>query len=85
MFLSHRFLNFIFLFVLVLPVAALAEEKQPSMGEKLLDRFLTESEYMSADFKQTLRADDNEVLQESKGHFYLELCRAISAGNCFQR
>ena len=71
MFLYPRFLNFIFLFVLALPATALAEEKQPSMGEKLLDRFLTESEYMSADFNQTLRADDNEVLQESKGHFYL--------------
>ncbi|MCK5263000.1 MAG: outer membrane lipoprotein chaperone LolA [Gammaproteobacteria bacterium] len=40
-------------------------------GEKLLERFLIQSKTMSADFVQTLRAEDNEVLQESKGHFYL--------------
>jgi len=71
MFLYPRFLNFIFLFMLTLPATALAEEKQPSMGERLLDRFLSESAYMSADFKQTLRTDGNDVLQASKGHFYL--------------
>ena len=37
----------------------------------MFERFLTQSKTMSADFVQTLRADDNEVLQESKGHFYL--------------
>ena len=58
--------RFIFLLVLVFPVMALAGE-----GEQLLERFLMQSKTMSADFIQTLRTDDNEVLQESKGHFYL--------------
>jgi len=63
----HRyFLNSIFWSVLVLPVSVLAGE-----GELLLERFLSQSKTMSADFVQTLRADDNEVLQESKGRFYL--------------
>ncbi|MCK4705788.1 MAG: outer membrane lipoprotein chaperone LolA [Gammaproteobacteria bacterium] len=61
-----RFLNLTFLFVLALPVTVMAGE-----GERLLEHFLTQSKTMSADFVQTLRADDNEVLQESKGHFYL--------------
>ncbi|MDH5388192.1 MAG: outer membrane lipoprotein chaperone LolA [Gammaproteobacteria bacterium] len=52
--------------MLVLPVSVLAGE-----GELLLERFLSQSKTMSADFVQTLRADDNEVLQESKGRFYL--------------
>ena len=65
-FLHNRFFNFIFLFLLAFPVTVLAEE-----GERLLDHFLTQSKTMSADFVQTLRTDDNEVLQESKGHFYL--------------
>lgn len=65
-FLQNRFFNFIFLFLLAFPVTVLAGE-----GERLLDHFLTQSKTMSADFVQTLRTDDNEVLQESKGHFYL--------------
>ena len=63
----HRyFLNSIFLSALIFPISVLAGE-----GELLLERFLSQSKTMSADFVQTLRADDNEVLQESKGHFYL--------------
>lgn len=65
-FLQNCFFNFIFLFLLAFPVTVLAGE-----GERLLDHFLTQSKTMSADFVQTLRTDDNEVLQESKGHFYL--------------
>ena len=59
-----RFLNLIFLFVF--PATLWAGE-----GERLLERFLSQSKTMSANFVQTLRTDDNEVLQESKGHFYL--------------
>ena len=58
--------RFIFLSVLFFPVAVQAGE-----GEQLLERFLVQSKTMSADFVQTLRTDDNEVLQESKGRFYL--------------
>ena len=61
-----RFLNLVFLLFFVLPVAVSAGE-----GERLLDHFLKGSKTMSASFVQTLRADDNEILQESKGHFYL--------------
>jgi outer membrane lipoprotein carrier protein len=63
---SSRLLKLIFLCLLIFPATVLAGE-----GERLLERFLKESRTMSADFKQTLRADDNEVLQESEGHFYL--------------
>lgn len=62
---------YLFFLVLALPVASLAEEKQQGEGERLLDQFLTKSKTMSADFMQTLRTDDNDVLQESKGRFYL--------------
>ncbi len=55
-----------FLVVLTLPISALAGE-----GQRLLERFLQGSKTVSANFVQTLRADDNEVLQESKGQFYL--------------
>ena len=58
--------RFVFLSVLFFPVAVQAGE-----GEQLLERFLVQSKTMSADFVQTLRTDDNEVLQESKGRFYL--------------
>lgn len=38
----------------------------------LLDRFLTDTQTMSATFKQTLKADDGRLLQESAGVFYLQ-------------
>lgn len=60
----HRY--FIFLLVVVFPSMTLAGE-----GERLLEQFLTQSKTMSADFVQTLRTEDDDVLQESKGHFYL--------------
>ncbi len=65
-FLPLRFSNLVFLALLALPFTVQAGE-----GERLLERFLKESKTMSADFQQTLRADDNEVMQQSKGHFYL--------------
>ena len=48
-------------------------------GRVLLDRFLTETQTMSANFKQTLKSSDGELLQESAGSFYLQ--RAVSPGN----
>lgn len=38
----------------------------------LLDRFLTETQTMSANFTQTLKAADGKLLQESAGQFYLQ-------------
>lgn len=41
-------------------------------GERLLDKFLTETKTLSADFTQTLRTNEGEVLQETSGKFYLK-------------
>lgn len=41
-------------------------------GRALLDRFLTETQTMSANFKQTLKSSDGRLLQESAGVFYLQ-------------
>jgi len=41
-------------------------------GRVLLDKFLTETQTMSANFKQTLKASDGKLLQESAGEFYLQ-------------
>lgn len=38
----------------------------------MLERFLTETQTMSANFKQTLTANDGRSLQESSGEFYLQ-------------
>lgn len=56
----------ILMFVVLLPVAAIAGE-----GERLLDKFLTDTKTMQATFVQTLRTNEGEVLQESSGMFYL--------------
>ena len=41
-------------------------------GRALLDRFLTQTQTMSANFKQTLKSSDGRLLQESEGEFYLQ-------------
>ncbi|UCB54926.1 MAG: outer membrane lipoprotein chaperone LolA [Thiotrichales bacterium] len=41
-------------------------------GRVLLDRFLSETTTMTANFTQTLKSSDGEVLQESAGEFYLQ-------------
>ena len=38
----------------------------------MLDKFLTDTQTMSASFKQTLKASDGRLLQESAGKFYLQ-------------
>ena len=38
----------------------------------MLDRFLTETQTMSANFKQTLTTNDGQLLQESSGEFFLQ-------------
>jgi len=52
---------------LLIPVNVTAGE-----GKVLLDKFLTETQTMSANFKQTLKASDGSLLQESAGVFYLQ-------------
>lgn len=41
-------------------------------GERLLDKFIVETKTMSANFSQSLRTSDGELLQESTGQFYLQ-------------
>jgi outer membrane lipoprotein carrier protein len=53
--------------MLTLPLTSNAGE-----GRVLLDKFLTETQTMSANFKQTLKASDGKLLQESTGEFYLQ-------------
>jgi len=58
---------FLSILYLVIPLNVFAGE-----GRVLLDRFLTETQTMSANFKQTLKASDGSLLQESAGEFYLQ-------------
>lgn len=52
---------------LIVPLNAYAGE-----GRVLLDKFLTETQTMSAHFKQTLKSAEGGMLQESAGTFYLQ-------------
>ncbi len=52
--------------VLLMPLRGVAGE-----GERLLERFLSQTRTLSAAFQQTLRADDGFVMQQSEGRFYL--------------
>ena len=52
---------------LVVSVNALAGERRV-----LLDKFLTETQTMTANFKQTLKSSDGRLLQESAGEFHLQ-------------
>jgi outer membrane lipoprotein carrier protein len=58
-------------FLLAASVVFFTEVAIAGDGEKLLDRFLTNTNTMQATFVQTLRTNDGEVLQESSGVFYL--------------
>lgn len=63
----HMRIIFLSVLYLVITVNAYAGE-----GRVLLDRFLTETQTMSANFKQTLKSSDGRLLQESTGVFYLQ-------------
>lgn len=63
----HMRIIFLSVLYLVITVNAYAGE-----GRVLLDRFLTETQTMSANFKQTLKSSDGRLLQESAGVFYLQ-------------
>ena len=60
--------------VIFLTILCLAITVNASAGEGrvLLDRFLTETQTMSANFKQTLKSSDGMLMQESAGVFYLQ-------------
>ena len=48
-----------------------AEEKKPSTGEVYLEKFLGKTQTLEANFQQTLRTHEGEVLQQTEGTFYL--------------
>lgn len=52
--------------------AVFAEDKKPSTGEIYLKNFLANTQTMEADFEQTLRTHEGEVLQQTEGKFYLD-------------
>jgi outer membrane lipoprotein carrier protein len=58
---------FLSVLCLVVPYSLYAGE-----GRAMLDRFLTETQTMSASFKQTLKSSDGSLMQESEGEFYLQ-------------
>jgi outer membrane lipoprotein carrier protein len=60
------------IFLLSILCFAVSLEAIAGEGRVLLDRFLTETQTMSANFKQTLRASDGKLMQESAGVFYLQ-------------
>ncbi len=73
---SPRFFFQLFLFWFVFSHSAFAVEKtvvanKASTGKVYLENFLADTNTLQADFKQTLRSYDGEILQTSSGRFYL--------------
>ncbi len=52
-------------------VDAYAEDKKTSTGEVYLEKFLSKTQTLEANFQQTLRTHKGEVLQQTEGKFYL--------------
>jgi outer membrane lipoprotein carrier protein len=50
---------------------AFAEANKISKGEAYLESFLKKTQTLEANFKQTLRTHDGEILQQTEGEFYL--------------
>ncbi len=65
------FLINIFLFSMFISVDAYAEDKKTSTGEVYLEKFLSKTQTLEANFQQTLRTHKGEVLQQTEGKFYL--------------
>lgn len=64
------FLNTLLVFF-VLCTGVSADDKDFSKGESYLENFLANTQTFEADFQQTLRAYDGEILQQTEGKFYL--------------
>lgn len=62
----------IFYTTILVSILSFAGSAIAGEGERLLDKFLTETTSMSADFVQTLRAKNGDVIKESTGKFYLQ-------------
>ena len=61
----------IFLVFTLFFTGAYAADKKISIGETYLENFLENTQTFEANFQQTLRAHDGEVLQQTEGEFYL--------------
>ena len=66
-----KFLLKIFLLYITFTAPLLAEAVKASQGEIYLEKFLSKTRTLQAEFNQTLRTHDGEVLQQSEGQFYL--------------
>lgn len=66
------FLVNLFLILAVLSANVFAEGKKLTTGEVYLEKFLNETRTIKANFRQTLRTDKGEVLQQTNGEFYLD-------------
>ena len=60
-----------FLLISTISLNVIAAEKEVSTGEKYLKSFLVETQTLEANFEQTLRTHEGEVLQHNEGMFYL--------------
>ena len=65
------FLINIFLFIMFIPAATFAADKKTSTGEVYLEKFLSKTQTLEANFQQTLRTHKGEILQQTEGKFYL--------------
>ena len=63
-------INILLLSVLV-STDEVAADKKVSTGETYLENFLENTQTLEANFQQTLRAHDGEILQQTEGEFYL--------------
>lgn len=61
----------LFLILAVVSANAFAEDKKISTGEVYLEKFLAKTQTLEANFQQTLRTHEGEVLQQTEGKFYL--------------
>jgi outer membrane lipoprotein carrier protein len=62
----------IFLIFIGVSTSVTAADKNISQGEAYLENFLANTQTLEANFQQTLRTHDGEVLQQTEGEFYLD-------------
>ncbi|MCK5395136.1 MAG: outer membrane lipoprotein chaperone LolA [Gammaproteobacteria bacterium] len=63
---------FISIFLILVSVNTFADAKKTSKGEEYLEAFLAETQTLEANFEQTLRTHEGEVLQQTEGKFFLD-------------
>lgn len=63
--------NRLFLFLLLVSGHVFAESGKTTRGETYLEDFLNRTKTLEASFKQVLRTQQGEVLQQTEGRFYL--------------